>query len=149
MDDLERALRTHPFVHQMDPAHLKTLVGCAKSQRFHAGDYLMRAGEREDTLYLIRQGSVAVELSHPGADAVVLETLEAGDVVGVSLLTPVPAHLDVRARDTVLALALDNQCLLRKMEEDPRLGYSLSMRLLQRTYERLARARLQHLDVYK
>jgi CRP-like cAMP-binding protein len=85
----------------------------------------------------------------PGGEPAVLETLEAGDVLGVSLLTPTPAHLDCRARETVLALALDNHCLLRKMDEDPRLGYALSARLLQRTYERLSRARLQHLDVYR
>jgi hypothetical protein len=35
------------------------------------------------------------------------------------------------------------------MEQNPRLGYAMSMRLLQRTYDRLARARLQHLDVYR
>ena len=39
--------------------------------------------------------------------------------------------------------------LTREMDADPRLGYALSMRLLERTYERLARARMQHLDLYR
>jgi hypothetical protein len=35
------------------------------------------------------------------------------------------------------------------MVADPRLGHALAMRLLDRTYERLSRARLQRLDVYR
>lgn len=148
MDDLERVLRAHPFLAELDPDHVKFLVGCAKNVRFRAGEYLLREGDREDTLYLIRQGSVAIEMPRPG-EPTCIETVGAGDVLGVSLLTPAAAHLDCRARETVVALALDSACLHRKMTEDPRLGFAIAMRLLERTYQRLARARLQHLDVYR
>jgi CRP-like cAMP-binding protein len=149
MEDLERILRAHPFLGDMEPEHVKFLVGCAKNVRFPAGEFLLREGDREDTLYLIRHGTVAIEVPRPGGEPICLETVGAGDVLGVSLLTPVAAHLDCRARETVVALALDNACLYRKMNEDPRLGFAISMRLLERTYDRLARARLQHLDVYR
>jgi CRP-like cAMP-binding protein len=133
----------------LDPAHVSFLVGCAKNVRFRGGEYLMREGDREDTLYLIRQGSVSIELPRPGGETICLETLGPGDVLGISCLTPAAAHLDCRARDTVLAFALDNACVQKKMREDSALGFALSMRLLERTYERLSRARLQHLDIYK
>lgn len=149
MDDLERVLASHPFFADVDRAHVRFLVGCARNVRFRAGDYLLREGDREDTLYLVRQGTVTIEMPRPGGEAVCLETIGAGDVLGVSLLTPTAAHLDCRARETVVAIAIDHVCLHRKMDEDPRLGYALSMRLLERTYERLSRARLQHLDVYR
>jgi CRP-like cAMP-binding protein len=149
MDDLERVLRTHPFLHGLEPDQIQFLVGCARSARFRAGEYLMREGEQEDTLFLLRQGTVAIELPGPGGAAMCLETVGPGDALGVSLLTPSAAHLDCRARDSVLAFALDNQCLLRKMHEDPRLGFALTMKLLERTYERLSRARLQGMDVYR
>jgi len=149
MEDLERVLKAHPLLADLAPDHVRFLVGCAKNVRFRGGDYLVREGEKEDTLYLVRQGTVSVELRRPGGDAVCVETVGAGDVLGVSRLTPGAAHLDCRARDTVLAFALDNECLLRKMKEDTGLGFALSMRLLERTYDRLSRARLQHLDVYR
>lgn len=149
MDDLERVLKQHPFLEGLEPEHVRFLVGCAKNARFRAGEYLIREGDREDTLYLVRQGTVSIELPRAGGDTTCLETLGAGDVLGVSLFTPSAAHLDCRARETVVAFALDNACVLRKMTEDPRLGFALSMRLLERTYERLSRLRLQHLDVYR
>ncbi|MFO0555168.1 MAG: cyclic nucleotide-binding domain-containing protein [Polyangiaceae bacterium] len=149
MEDLERVLKAHPFLADLAPEHVRFLVGCAKNVRFRASEYIMREGDREDSLYLIRQGQVAIEMPRPGGEAICIETLGPGDILGVSLLTPTAAHLDCRARETVVALAIDNTCLHRKMDEDPRLGYAISMRLLERTYERLSRARMQHLDVYR
>jgi CRP/FNR family cyclic AMP-dependent transcriptional regulator len=149
MDDLERSLSTHPFLQGLDPEHIRFLVGCTKNVRYGAGDYLMREGEREDTLHLIRQGTVSIETPAARGEPVVLETVGPGDVLGVSCLTPWAAHLDSRAREAVLAFAIDNRCLLRKMEDDARFGFAVSMKLLERTYRRLDRARLQSLDVYR
>ena len=149
MDDLEQILRAHPFLAGLDPDHARFLVGCAKNTRFRPGEYLMREGEREHTLYLIRHGTVAVEMTRTGGEPICIETLGAGDVIGVSFWTPAAAHLDCRARETVIAIGFDHTCLARKMNDDPRLGYAIAMRLLERTYDRLARARLQHLDVYR
>jgi CRP-like cAMP-binding protein len=149
MHDLERVLRTSPFTQDLSAEHVRFLVGCARNARYRAGEYLVRAGEREESLFLIRQGDVSVEAPGPAGAPVVVETLGPGELLGVSLLTPVTAHLDCRARETVLALALDSRCLLAKMEADPVFGYALSMRLLEHTYQRLAQARLQCLDVYR
>lgn len=149
MDDLERTLREHPFCVGLADEHVALLVGCSRNLHFRAGEFLMREGQSEDHLYLIRRGHVRLELQQPGGDAVCLETLGPGDVLGVSCIIPHHARLDCRASDSVVALELDNACLLRKMGEDPRLGYAISMRLLDLTYQRLSRHRLQLLDVYR
>jgi len=148
MDDLERLLRAHPFLAELEPEHVRFLVGCARNVRFRAGEYLVREGDQLEALYLIRQGTVIIEMRRPG-DPVGLETVGAGDVLGGSALLAAAEHLDCHARDTVLALALDRACLQRKMDEDPRLGYAIAMRLFERTHDRLARARLQQLDIYR
>jgi CRP/FNR family transcriptional regulator, cyclic AMP receptor protein len=149
MEDLERTLREHPFCSELPAEHMPTIVGCASNLLFRPGEFLMREGQFEERLYLIRRGQVALEIQRPGGGPVCLETLGPGDVLGVSRITPHTAHLDCRAQGNVVALALDNTCLIRKMNDDPRLGYALSMRLLDLTYQRLARLRLQNLDVYR
>ena len=148
MEDLERVLKSHPFLADLAPEHVAFLVGCTKNLRFRAGEYLMREGEHEDTLFLIRQGTIAIEMPRPGGEAICIETLTAGDVLGVSLMTDGAAHLDCRARESVVALAIDHACLRDKMATDDRFGHALSRRLLERVYLRLARLRLQSLDVY-
>lgn len=150
MENLERVLLSHPFCDGLAPDQLALLVTCTKNLLFRPGEYLMHEGQNEDSLYLIRRGEVSLELQRPGGQALCLETVGPGDVLGVCCITPHRrADLDGRARDNVIALAIDNQCLMRKMAEDPRLGYAIGMRLLHLTYQRLARHRLQFLDVYK
>lgn len=149
MDNLQHVLREQPFCAGLSDEQFALLVGCTRNLHFRAGEFLMREGESEDSLYLIRRGQVALEVRNSGGEPICLETVGPGDVLGVSRITPHAAHLDCRAQDNVVALAIDNACLTRKMEEDPRLGYAIAMRLLDRTYQRLARHRLQALDIYK
>ncbi len=148
MDNLERTLRQHAFLEGLSPEHVKVLVGCAKNERFPAGSYLSREGADEARVYLIRKGAVSLEVHRPGGEPTVIETLEAGDVMGISWITPATAHYDCRARETVVAFSLDNACMQRKMRDDPALGYALALRFLDLTYRRLARLRTQHLDLY-
>ena len=149
MDDLQQTIREHPFCAGLEPEQIALLVGCTRNLLFRRDEFLMREGQSEDRLYLIRRGHVALEVQRPGAQPVCLETVGPGDVLGVSCITPHAAHLDCRAQDNVVALAIDNTCLSRKMAEDTRLGFAIAMRLLDRTYQRLSRHRLQALDLYK
>jgi CRP/FNR family cyclic AMP-dependent transcriptional regulator len=157
MEDLTRVIEAHPFLRGLDGAHHAVLVGCARNLRFEPGAFLLREGEAAKTFYLLRTGSVSLEVHVPGHDAVRVETAGAGDVLGLSwtgidVTSPaqVPrVHLDCRAIDPVVAIALDGECLHRKMEADHHLGYALMKRLLALTYQRLERVRLQRLDVYK
>jgi CRP-like cAMP-binding protein len=150
MEDLERSLKGHPFLRDFLPDQVKFVVSCATNVRYAAGDYLQREGDDEHALFLVRHGVVTIE-SHEAGRSVVFETLGPGDVLGVSWLTRArdKAHADCRVRESTLCFRLDGDCLKAKMDSDPALGYAITTRLLERTYARLARARLQHLDVYR
>jgi CRP/FNR family transcriptional regulator, cyclic AMP receptor protein len=154
MENLERVLREHPFLIGLPEEHVRLLTGCAQNVRFSPGELLLREGDGEPRLYLLRQGTVALEAHRPGKPPSCVETLGPGDVLGVSWAlgdgsaTAAAATMDARARDAVLAFALDGACLRDKMATDDRLGHALSRRLLERIYLRLARLRLQSMDVY-
>jgi CRP-like cAMP-binding protein len=150
MESLEKVLREHPFLAQLTEEHVRVLVGCARNVRFSAGEFLLREGEDESTFYLLREGTVALESHLPGKPAATLETLGPGDVLGVSWMFPgARSHVDARARESVLAFALDGACLRTKTGSDDKLGNALARRLLEVTYRRLERLRLQNLDVYR
>ncbi len=151
MEDLERSLKAHPFLRNLTDEQVAFVVSCAKNERYQPGDYVVREGEDEPALFLVRHGTITLEAAEPGREPVVFETLGPGDVFGVSWVTSSrdKAHVDCRARESCLVFRLDGDCLLKKMDADPVLGYALTKGLLERTYERLARARLQKLDVYR
>ena len=149
-ETLERALSTHPFLADLGAEHLHFLGGCAKNARFARDAYVMREGSPAVSLFLIREGRIALESHMPGRGAVQVETLGPGDVLGWSALFPPHYwHLDGRAIEPALTFELDGECLRNKIEGDKEFGYAITRRLLHVVHRRLERARLQQLDVYK
>lgn len=149
-ESLGRVLEQHPFVSGLSAAEVEFLAGCTKNARFSPGEYLFREGVAADTLFLLREGRVALESHTPGRGAVKLETVGAGDVLGWSaLFEPYRWHLDGRAMEPTLTFAVDGRCLREKMEREPAFGFVVTRRLLFLVHQRLERARLQQLDVYK
>ena len=80
--------REHAFVQQMLPAHSRLLAKCATERVIPKGGYLKRQGAPADEIYLIRSGTVALEISLPHEGALCIETVRAGSVVGWSCFVP-------------------------------------------------------------
>jgi CRP/FNR family cyclic AMP-dependent transcriptional regulator len=144
------SLEQHPFLRGLSPEQVSAIACNLRERSFPAGALLMREGEQADTLYLLRSGRVVLELNTPGRGPTQLETLKAGDILGLSwLFPPYRWHLDARAVEPVDAFALDASCLRGPTPEHPVLEPALAMRLLRHLYDRLERVRMQRLDVYK
>jgi CRP-like cAMP-binding protein len=143
-------LEQHPFLRGLSPEQLSTIACKVREQSFPAGALLLREGDPADTLYLLRSGKVVLEQNVPGRGPTWLETLKAGDILGLSwLFPPFRWHLDARAVEPVDAFALEASCMRGSSPEHPVLEPALAMRLLRQLYDRLERVRLQRLDVYK
>ena len=146
---LEEILADVPFLGGMSPERLALLAGCASNVHFDAGDVIFREGDRANTFYVVRHGSVAIELHAPARNPMMVETLESGDVLGWSwLFPPYRTHFDARALSDVRATAIDGACLRGKCEDDPALGYDLIKRFAHVFTERLHWTRLRLLDIY-
>lgn len=149
MRTIEEYLPDHPFFAGLDADALALVAGCATNVSFAPGEFLFREGEPADLFYVVRRGRVAIEVHGPAAGTVVLDTADAGDVVGWSWLVPPYRWLfDARAVEATGAVTFDGRCLRSKCEEDPHLGYELMRRVAQVMYERLAAARVRLLDLY-
>ncbi|SMF28950.1 Cyclic nucleotide-binding domain-containing protein [Tistlia consotensis] len=149
VETLERYILEHRFFEGLEPAFGSLIRGCARNVRFEAGQYLCREGEPADQLYLVRHGTVALEISAPGRGALTFQTVHEGEIVGVSwLVPPYRWTYDARAAELVRAIALDARCLRDKAERDHDLGYELMKRFVPVLVERLHATRLQLLDLY-
>jgi CRP-like cAMP-binding protein len=149
MQALESLIATVPLFEGLAARELETIAGCAQNVRFRSGENLFREGEAADTFYVVRHGSVALELFVPTRGAVMIETIEPGEVIGWSwLFAPYRWHFDARALTTIRATAFDGACLRGKCESDTALGYALMSRFAQVMIERLQWTRLRLLDLY-
>jgi len=146
---LEDVLADVPLLEGLGKDELALLAGCARNVHFAPEARLFREGEAADSFYVVRHGSVALEAFVPARGPVVIETIEAGEVLGWSwLFPPYRWHFDARALSTVRATAFDAVCLRQKCEDDPVLGYRLMGLFAQVLIERLQWTRLRLLDVY-
>ena len=151
MATIEEYLTGLPFFAGLEPYAIAVLAGCAVNTRFDEGARLFHEGEHADRFYVIRRGRVALEVHAPedGAGAVVIDTLDEGDVVGWAwLVPPYRWAFDARAAVPTSAIAFDAACLRAKCAADPALGYALMQRVSQSMYERLQGARIRLLDLY-
>jgi CRP/FNR family transcriptional regulator, cyclic AMP receptor protein len=133
----------------LSPHHLLVVAGCARFDRFPAGATILREGQPADRFLVIREGSVALEVSAPGRGATVIQTVGRGDALGWSwLFPPYRWHLDAVAREPVAAVSFDGGCLRAKCDGDHELGYQLMARFGDLMLQRLVATRLQLLDVH-
>jgi CRP/FNR family cyclic AMP-dependent transcriptional regulator len=150
LEPLTRSLAEHPFVSGMSPSDVEFLAGCTKNVRIAGGEFLFREGAVASMLYLLREGRVSLESHAATRGSVTLETLGPGEVLGWrALFESYQWHLDGRATEPVLVFAVDGHCLKAKLEREPAFGFAVTRRLLFQAHQRLERARLQQLDVYR
>ncbi len=149
MKTIKTLIQEHPFFAGLDDAALELVAGCASNVHFAAGEFLFHESDPANHFYLVRSGRVRLETLAPGRPPVVLETIQAGEVIGWSwLFPPYLWHFDAIATESVRATAFDGKCLRGKCEENHDLGYELAMRSAQVMMQRLQATRLQLLDVY-
>ena len=149
MQNLSRIISEHPFFRGLESYYLELIVSCASNVRFGANDYIFLEGHEANDFYLIREGSVALEIFAPNRKPIIIQTFNEGDVLGWSwLVPPYKWRFHARAITPVRAIALDGKCLRSKCETNHNLGYELLKRVVTVIGERLEATRFQILDVY-
>ena len=149
MRRLDAVLGEVPLLADLPAEQLELLAGCASNVHVDAGAVLFREGDPADVFYVVREGTVALELYAPPRGSLTIETIGSGELLGWSwLVPPYRWHFDARALTALRATSIDGTCLRGKCEDDPALGYALMTRFAQVLMERLQSTRLRLLDVY-
>lgn len=143
-------LRENPWFQALEPHHFDKLISIASEKNWAEGVIIFREGDRNDFLYLIEEGRVALDIYVPGRGRVTILTLGPTDLFGWSAVIPVVGKRtsSARAMQPTTAVAFDSQALRQASEEDHDLGYQVYRRLTNVIAGRLTATRLQLLDMY-
>lgn len=137
-------IREHPFAQGLEARHLSLLAACATDISVPGGHWLIREGEPADAFYLIRYGTVQLEMSVAGSESMSFMTVKSGEILGVNWISPPYRYaFDVRSIGPVSALKIDAVCLRKTCESDHEFGYELMKRFLPPLVDRLRLARFQ------
>ncbi|MBI2818608.1 MAG: cyclic nucleotide-binding domain-containing protein [Acidobacteria bacterium] len=112
-------------------------------------DVIVRQGEVGNCMYVIQDGQVELIKDSDGHE-IFLAELREGDFFGeMELFGKEPRAATARALSEVRVLTVDKKLLLRRIQEDPSLGFRIMQKLSNRVRElenELMKTTREHLD---
>jgi len=121
----------------------------AREVSFPEGARLFEEGGRADRFWIIRTGTVELDMRVPGRRPAVIETLRHNELVGWSwLFAPHTYHLGAEATTPVRAYEFDATAVRLMCQEDPALGSAVARWVGDVLAHRLRSARTRLLDLY-
>ncbi|WP_416984701.1 cyclic nucleotide-binding domain-containing protein [Streptomyces sp. T028] len=129
--------------------HRERLLRVAREVSFPQGTRLFEEGGRADRFWIVRTGTVDLDLRVPGRRPAVIESLRHNELVGWSwLFTPHVWHLGAEAATPVRAYEFDATAVRTMCEEDPVLGRAVGQWVGDVLAHRLRSTRTRLLDLY-
>ncbi|MFJ6707984.1 MULTISPECIES: cyclic nucleotide-binding domain-containing protein [unclassified Streptomyces] len=129
--------------------HRERLMRAACEVSFPQGARLFEEGGRADRFWIVRTGTVDLDMHVPGRRAAVIETLRHNELVGWSwLFSPHVWHLGAEATTPVRAYEFDALAVRMMCADDPALGSAVARWVGDVLAHRLCSARTRLLDLY-
>lgn len=125
------------FLHDVSEEHRSFLSCYGKFHRPHEGDIIIKAGEAQDSLYLIITGKLHIVAASEDRP-LLLASLGAGDSIGeINLFDPGTASATASVRSESLIWSLSRDELNSLLETDPAAGVSVMRGLLAQLSKRI------------
>ncbi|MEU9166368.1 cyclic nucleotide-binding domain-containing protein [Streptomyces sp. NPDC048420] len=140
---------TPSMLRALPAEHRHRLMRVAREVAYPQGARLFEEGSRADRFWIIRTGTVQLDMHVPGRRPAVIETLRHNELVGWSwLFTPHSWHLGAEATSPVRAYEFDATAVRLMCQEDPAMGNSVAQWVGDVLAHRLHSARIRLLDLY-
>jgi CRP-like cAMP-binding protein len=140
---------TSTMLRALPAEHRERLMRIAREVSFPQGVRLFEEGGRADRFWIIRTGTVALDMHVPGRRAAVIQTLGHNELVGWSwLFSPHAWHLGAEATTPVRAYEFDATAVRAMCHDDPALGLTVAQWVGDILAQRLRSARTRLLDLY-
>lgn len=129
--------------------HRERLMRYAREVSFDVSVRLFVEGHRANRFWIIRTGTVALDLHVPGRRPAVIETLGHGELVGWSWhFPPYVWHLGAVTTTPVRAWEFDTEAVRALCDEDAEFGRAIAVWIGRVVAHRLHETRVRLLDLY-
>lgn len=147
MDKVE-LIKSHRYLKDLNPEHLKALAGCGNFVQWEADAKIFEIGETATQFYLLISGSVELFMPSAMQGDITIQKIHAGDLLGWSwLFPPHKWHFAAKAQESTVALAFDATAFSMLCEQDVALSAAIYQRISRIVIERLQATRLQLIEM--
>lgn len=135
--------------HALPPGPRETLRGMGEEKAFATGDRLFEEGTKADRFWVVRTGSVTLDMHVPGRRSVIMDTIGHGELLGWSwLFPPYEWQMGAEATSPLRTLEFDAAEVRTACQEDAELGRALTYAVADVIGQRLQRTRGRLIDVF-
>lgn len=137
-------LRRFPYFAQISDASLKAIAMMAEEKTVPAGTRVFNEGDPANTFNIIARGQVNIQYILGNGEHRTVDTLVAGDILLWSaLIEPYYAKSVGTTTEQTQLIAIDAPKLRALCDQDPQVGYRLTMQVAKLLAHRLEGARVQ------
>jgi CRP-like cAMP-binding protein len=150
MDEVIEVFDKIPWFSGLKEEHIKKIASISHVCHFKSGERFFHEGDKQDYIYILTEGRVALDMFVPHHGKLRISTIELWDVFGWSSVTPT-IHRRTAGAVAVLdgeALAADAEKLRKLCEKDHDLGFYVMRQMASVVANRLMVTRLQLIDMF-
>lgn len=138
-----------PLLKGLSQDGMEFLESVATEVEFAKGSIIFEEDGPADNFYLIATGKAGLEVSFPARESALIETIGAGEMLGVSWLFP-PHRWNWTARSLAQtrAVAFDAEAVRDQCEQDSDLALHVYRTVAEEAVKRLHATRVRLLDLY-
>ena len=142
-------IHKHLLFAELSKKDLKSVSEFSSVESYKKDSFIFETGHTADSIYLITDGRVSIEMHEPVRGSLILESLTKGQLLGLSWLS-YPSHwvFDARCLDDVSAIKIDAKKLAEFCESNHEAGYNIMKNIALLIRDRLQSTRLQLMDIY-
>ncbi|MET9232248.1 cyclic nucleotide-binding domain-containing protein [Lentzea sp. NPDC003310] len=139
-----------PLFTNLSHTQRAAIAGVSRIRTYESGARLFDEGGLADQCWIVLSGCVMVDAATQPRGRMGLQSIGPGELVGWSwLVQPYRWHFGATVVSPTRAAVIDTEALRQLAEEDPALGYQLSLILIEALLNRLRATRLRLLDLHQ
>ena len=147
-DRIVADLRASAFASDLSPAELEALAPIVTSRTLTDGEVLVAEGSRDDHLYVIAEGRLAVVRQAEIGGRNTIAVLTAGELAGeLAFIDGSERHSSLVAVGSTRVLGLSRDALEGEVERSPRLVWHVLCAIIRRAHQVQRRLSLQALEL--
>ncbi len=144
METVARFLRDVDIFSQLTDEERRSIAAVLTPHEYEAGDALFYQGEPGTEMFILKEGSIAIEMDTDAGETIEIATLEAGDFLGeMSIFEDAPRSATCRSKGRSFLYGLSMEEFSRLMAERPSVAIKVMNRML-----RIVAARLQRSSAF-
>ena len=139
-----------PLFTHLSHTQRAAVAGVSRIETYEPGTRLFEEGGLADQCWVVLTGCVTVDTVVPPRGRTTVQSIGPGELVGWSwLVPPYRWHFGATVVSPTRAAVVDTGALRGLADEDPALGYQLSLILIDALLNRLQATRIRLLDLYR